>query len=171
MIHRSLAVRTALVCSYFPISRSSLCFVVTSALVVSYIFLHGRVCVAFVAKLTVQTLVPKVSKGREMEQNQKSTKKIFRDYGRSFVSYLFPVRNMSPSNRGTKDDSSDSLAFLFEMCSSSHWGWCCDLPLSIFAFLFWLQLQVNIFFLGSSRWFFGRPWGKLVVHFAKSKFD
>lgn len=56
--------------------------------------------VAFVAKLTVQNLVPKVSRVREMEQNQKSTKKIFRNYGRSFVSYLFfPVRNVSSRDK------------------------------------------------------------------------
>lgn len=75
--------------------------------------------------------------------------------------------------QGTKDDSSDSLAFLFEcvFVFPLGGGWCCDLPLCVFAFLLAAIAKVTFFFLGSSRWFFGRPWGKLLVHFAKNKFD
>lgn len=96
--------------------------------------------VAFVAKLTVQNLVPKVSRVREMEQNQKSTKKIFRNYGVASLAIFFFQCDMCL--QGTKDDSSDSLAFLFECVFVFPLGGDGAVTF-LFAYLpfFWLQLQ------------------------------
>lgn len=81
-----------------------------------------------------------------MEQNQKSTKKIFRNYGRSFVSYLFSsAKCVFKGQKMTHRILSPSC---LKVCSSSLWGdgavtflFVASLP------FFWLQLQVTFFFL------------------------
>lgn len=80
-----------------------------------------------------------------MEQNQKSTKKIFRNYGRSFFSYLFSsAKCVFKGQKMTHRILSPSC---LKVCSSSLWG---DGAVTfLFASLpfFWLQLQVTFFFL------------------------